>query len=104
MSKCSVFNTLKSKCSHWTLFLPKYWACAEPATKRKRRDERRSLRTFTHLVGMSCPNARDAGCKFVAAPVTAGIVLLSSVARVLQTAAAAGYTAAAGGRGVARRG
>src|ERR1043165_2620371 len=54
MSKCSVLRTLKSKCSHWTLFRPKYWACADPATKRRRSEERRSLRTL-HLMENELP-------------------------------------------------
>src|ERR1043165_7085949 len=54
MSKCSVLRTLKSKCSHWTLFRPKYWACADPRRKRRRSEERRSLRTL-HLMENELP-------------------------------------------------
>src|ERR1041385_5061944 len=54
MSKCSVLRTLKSKCSHWTLFRPKYRACADPATKTRRREERRRLRTL-HLMESDLP-------------------------------------------------
>src|SRR5213594_2108562 len=52
MSKCSVFRILKSKCSHCTLFLPKYWAFAVDArTTRREKRTTTDLRIETHLEG-----------------------------------------------------
>src|SRR3954471_11916823 len=44
MSKCSVFRTLKSKCSHWTLLRPKYCALSDVETKSRKRTATPSLR------------------------------------------------------------
>src|SRR5229473_1456359 len=44
MSKCSVFRTLKSKCSHWTLLRPKYCALSDVERKRRKRKATANLR------------------------------------------------------------
>src|SRR4029077_12994946 len=69
MSKCSVFRTLKSKCSHWTLLRPKYCALSDVDRKRRKRKATAILRiegtsplkTLTPFVVPRCASAASAG-------------------------------------------
>src|SRR6185295_5948278 len=64
MSKCSVWSTLKSNCSHCTLLRPKYCAWAAGTTRRVRRRTESTNRTATRIDTSTLDEHRTAlGCK-----------------------------------------
>src|SRR5213082_3069966 len=62
MSKCSVFRTLKSKCSHCTLLRPKYCALRDVEAKRRKRKATASLR-IVRTSPLKTSDSTGPGCK-----------------------------------------
>src|ERR1700749_1457281 len=64
MSKCSVWSVLKLNCSHWTLFLPKYWAWA--AGVRTRNSNAKTTIVFSSRIDFTSKMASGDSCKLAA--------------------------------------